>query len=42
MYQTSYRAKFSEIIKDILALSSVIGILWAVTLWSSILGSGAL
>jgi|GEM_PF-3214396 hypothetical protein len=37
-----YRTKFSEILKDILALSSVIGVLWAVTVWSAILGSGAL
>jgi len=37
-----YRTTFSEILKDVLALSAVVGILWAVTVWSAILGSGAL
>jgi len=34
--------RFEEILKDVLALSAVIGILWAVTVWSAILGGGAL
>lgn len=37
-----YRSKFSDLVKDVLALSSVIGVLWAVTVWSAILGSGTL
>ena len=34
--------RFQEILKDVIALTAVIGVLWAVTLWSAILGGGAL
>jgi len=37
-----YRSNFSDLVKDVLALSSVVGVLWAVTVWSAILGSGSL
>ncbi len=30
---------FIEIVKDVLALSTVVGVLWAVTVWSAILGT---
>ncbi len=36
-----FRETFSDLLKDILALSAVGGVLWAVTVWSAILG-GAL
>lgn len=36
------RTTFRDLVKDVLALSTVLGVLWAVTVWSAILGSGAL
>jgi hypothetical protein len=36
------RTRFADLVKDVLALSTVLGVLWAVTVWSAILGSGAL
>lgn len=29
----------TDFVKDFLALSSIIGVLWAVTIWSPVLGS---